>query len=187
MFAQNLPAYLTLSITLIMAKIQTILNYRGPIEFETTEILLQKVKKDLEVHSIKKVLKKRVYNIMVECIENMLRHHAAPSDTSIHPYISLEKGQQEYLITAGNLISNEEVDDLQLKIDHVKKQDKEGLLKMYEDQINKDTIAKNKGAGLGIITIALKANSKINYNFTPVNNELSVFELQVSVPLEHKK
>ncbi|MGQ1785303.1 MULTISPECIES: SiaB family protein kinase [unclassified Saccharicrinis] len=168
-----------------MSKIKTILNYRGPIEFETTEILLQKVKKDLEAHAIKKVLKKRVYNIMVECIENILRHHAAPPNTTIHPYIILEQEQEGYLITAGNLISNDEVNDLHQKIDHVKGQDKEGLLKMYEDQINKDGIAINKGAGLGIITIALKANSKINYNFTPVNAGWSVFELQVSVPLEH--
>ena len=165
-----------------MSKAQIILNYKGPIEFKTTEILLQKVKNDLEVHSIKKVLKKRVYNIMVECIENIHRHHADDPHNKIHPYIVLEKNDGEYLITAGNLIANDEVDVLQQKINNVIKQDKSTLLKMYDDQINKEEILFNKGAGLGIITIALKASGRLNYNFTAINEQSSVFELQVTVP-----
>jgi len=167
-----------------MPKNQTILNYKGPIEFKTTEILLQKVKNDLEGHNIKKVLKKRVYNIMVECIENILRHNASDPDTKIHPYILLEKGAEEYLITAGNLITNDDVGLLKEKLNIVSNLNKEGLLKMYDNQINKEDVIIEDGAGLGIITIALKSNSKINYNFTTVNEQYSVFELQISVPFD---
>lgn len=160
---------------------QTILNYRGPIEFKTTELLLQKVKNDLEAHDIKKVLKKRVYNIMVECIENILRHNAADPNNDVHPYIVLEKGADNYFITAGNLITNEGVDILKEKLNIVSNQDKEGLLEMYDNQINKEDIFEKDGAGLGIITIAIKSDSKINYTFKPINDQFSVFELQVSV------
>lgn len=167
-----------------MTKHQTILNYKGPIEFKTTEILLQKVKNDLEGHNIKKVLKKRVYNIMVECIENILRHHAADPDSKIHPYIVLEKGDEEYLITAGNLITNDDVSLLKEKLNRVGSMNKEGLLKMYDHQINKEDVIIEEGAGLGIITIALKSNSRISYDFTPVNEQLSVFELRITVPFD---
>ena len=160
---------------------QTILNYKGPIEFKTTELLLQKVKNDLEAHDIKKVLKKRVYNIMVECIENILRHNAADPNNDVHPYIVLEKGADNYFITAGNLITNEGVDILKEKLNIVSNQDKEGLLEMYDNQINKEDIFEKDGAGLGIITIAIKSDSKINYTFKPINDQFSVFELQVSV------
>jgi hypothetical protein len=173
-----------LSIIYLMTENQTILNYKGPIEFKTTELLLQKVKNDLESHNIKKVLKKRVYNIMVECIENILRHKAADPNTDIHPYIVLEKGEGEYFITSGNLIINEEVDLLKEKLNIVSRQNKKGLLKMYDNQINKEDIIEKDGAGLGIITIAIKSDSKINYTFTPVNEQFSVFELQVSVPFD---
>ncbi|MBN1185306.1 MAG: SiaB family protein kinase [Bacteroidales bacterium] len=167
-----------------MTKNQTILNYKGPIEFKTTEILLQKVKNDLEGHNIKKVLKKRVYNIMVECIENILRHNAPDPDTKIHPYIVLEKGAGEFLITAGNLITNDDVGLLKEKLNIVSNLNKEDLLKMYDNQINKEDVIIEDGAGLGIITIALKSNSKINYSFTAVNEQLSVFELQITVPFD---
>lgn len=165
-----------------MSETQTILNYQGFIEFKTTEILLQKVKNDLETHSINKVIKKRVYNIMVECIENVLKHHAADPNGKIHPYIVLEKERNKYLITAGNLISNDKIDDLKQKLNAAKNQDKANLLKMYESQIGKEDVLLDKGAGLGIITIALKANSNFNYSFAHVNKESSIFELQVTVP-----
>jgi len=58
------------------------------------------------------------------------------------------------------------------------------LLKMYDNQINKEDVIIEDGAGLGIITIALKSNSKINYSFTTVNEQLSVFELQITVPFD---
>lgn len=167
-----------------MPKVETILNYEGPIEFEITEVLLQKVKSDLEPLDIRKVLKKRVYNILVECIENILRHKASAANTTIHPYIKLESLEKAFLITAGNLIDKEEVNDLQEKLDVVAEQDKEQLQKMYEEQINKEEIITHNGAGLGILTIALKSKNKIDYSFKSVDNDYSVFELRVSVPVE---
>ncbi|SMO38044.1 hypothetical protein SAMN06265379_101393 [Saccharicrinis carchari] len=165
-----------------MSENKIILRYQGPIEFKTTEILLQKVKNDLEKNAINKVIKKRVYNIMVECIENVLKHHEVDPCTKIHPYIILEKFRNQYLITAGNLISNDEVSVLKQKLYDAKHKDKASLLKMYENQINKENILLNKGAGLGIITIALKANSNFDYSFSPVNKQSSIYELKVSIP-----
>ena len=163
---------------------ETILNYEGPIEFEITEELLQKVKCDLEPHDIRKVLKKRVYNILVECIENILRHKAGDANTSVHPYIKLESDKDAYLITAGNLIEKDEVNDLKSKLDVVVLQNKEQLQKMYEEQINKEEIPTHNGAGLGILTIALKSNNKIDYGFKTIDNKYSVFELRVTIPVE---
>ena len=167
-----------------MLQNQTILNYKGPIEFKVIETLLQKVKHDLVAHSIKKVLKKRVYNIMVECIENILKHKAPTAKTTIHPYIILEKENTQYLIIAGNLISNDGMSFLQKRLNDIRKLSKEGLLKMYEKQISKEDILMQDGAGLGIITIAIKSDNRIEYSFTPVNQGLSVFELRVTVPFD---
>ena len=170
-----------------MSETQTILNYQGFIEFKTTEILLQKVKNDLETHSINKVIKKRVYNIMVECIENVLRHHVADPNEKIHPYIVLIKERNRYLITAGNLISNDKITELRQKLNDAKNQDKATLLKMYANQIGKEDVLLNKGAGLGIITIAIKANNNFNYSFAHVNKQTSIFELQVTIPFWNLK
>jgi len=168
-----------------MSDYKTILNYRGPVEFKTTRVLLEKLKNDLDAHDIRKVLKKRVYSIMVECVENILKYKLIGGGSDIDPYIKLEKGSNNYLITAGNGILNEKVGPLEQKLKKISAQDKEGLQKMYEDQINKEELEMNTSAGLGLITIGIKADGNINYSFTSANKHVSIFEIQAIIRIEH--
>lgn len=162
-----------------------ILNYEGPVKFDTTEKLLQQVKIDLASHDIKKILKKRIYTILVECIENMLRHHAEDKKNSVQPYIKLEKDTFEYRVTTRNLILNSDVAILKAKLDKIANSDMGQLHDMYEAQINQDADLTQNGAGLGLLTIALKSNNPLNYNVIPVNEQHSVFELQVIITIDN--
>lgn len=162
----------------------TILNYVGPIDFNTTESLLHKVKDELEGHDIKKVFKKRVYKIMVECIENILRHNTVKSDNGLYPYIELVKEAKGYLIKVSNLVQNTDVDRFKRHLFVISNQNNEGLRNMYENQINKKDILEEDGAGLGIITIAMNSNNNINYTFRKMNEKFSVYELEVVVQLD---
>lgn len=162
-----------------------ILNYEGPVKYETTGTLLQQVKDDLETYDIKKTLKKRIYSILVECIENILRHNTAEGESTHQPYIKLVKGTSEYRITTGNLILNKNVDALRERLNTIIHSDKEQLKQMYEKQINQDAILGTRGAGLGLITIALKTDHPIHFEFIAMNEHLSIFELQVIIPIEN--
>jgi hypothetical protein len=175
--------YKILTILLLMSEYKTIINYRGPVEFQTTRVLLEKVKNDLDALDVRKVLKKRVYNIMVECLENILKYKPKPGDSDIDPYIKLEKGDDRFLITAGNVILNEEIGPLKQKLKKISARDKEGLQAMYEDQINKEELAINNSAGLGLITVAIKSDGNINYNFRSIDEFLSIFEIQAIIQI----
>lgn len=166
-----------------MSDNEVILNYEGPIDFETIEKLLRQVKDDLASHNIKKVVKKRIYSILVECLENILRHSISAGENSVHPYIKLEKGINEYQVTAGNLILNSTITLLEEKLSKIAHSDKEHLQKMYKDQINEEAVLTKDGAGLGFITIALKSNIPLNYEIIAVNDQFSVFELRVIVSI----
>ena len=169
-----------------MSDNQVILDYKGPIDFKTTGILLQEVKNNLASHNVKKVLKKKIYSIMVECIENMLRHNAGTKENNLHPYIMLEKGDLEYLITAGNLILNSNVAILEEKLKEISHSDKKRLRNMYKEQINKDTDVIKNDAELGFITIALKSGIPLSYEFIAVNEQLSIVELKVNIPIDNE-
>lgn len=168
-----------------MSDNQIILDYKGPVDFETTNILLQEVKNKLASHGIKKIFKKRVYSIMVECIENMLRHNAETIKDNLQPYIKLERGKLEYLVTAGNLILNSSIANLDEKLKKIGHSDKKQLRSMYKEQINKDDVLTKNGAGLGFMTIALKSGISLNYEFIAVNEQLSIFELKVTIPIDN--
>lgn len=170
-----------------MSDKKIILNYEGPIDYHTTGILLNKVKNDLASHDIQKVLKKRIYNILVECMENILHHNARGKENSIQPYIKLEKRTSEYRVTSGNLILNTDAAILREKLNKIVGSEREQLHKMYETQINKETIQGKDGAGLGLITIALKSNSQLSYKVIEVDDQHSVFELRVIIPIDNEK
>ena len=54
---------------------------------------------------------------------------------------------------------------------------------MYEDQINKEELAINNSAGLGLITVAIKSDGNINYNFRSIDEFLSIFEIQAIIQI----
>jgi hypothetical protein len=122
---------------------------------------------------------------MVECIENMLRHRARVEGKSVFPYVKLEKGIHEYRVTCGNLILNSHVAVLEEKLKKISNSDKEQLREMYKEQINQDFILTKDGAGLGFITIAQKSNTPLSYKFIAVNEQLSIFELKVNIPIDN--
>lgn len=167
-----------------MSDSRTILDHRGPLEFQTTQVLMSKIKEDLDTLDVRKVLKKRVYNIMVEFLENILKYRFTGIDSDIDPYVKLEKDPDKFLITAGNAVSNEQVDSLKKRLSIISAQDKEGLRAMYETQINKEELQKNNSAGLGLITIAKISDGNINYNFTSLNKHVSIFEIQAIIQID---
>ena len=54
---------------------------------------------------------------------------------------------------------------------------------MYMKQLRYGAISDKGGAGLGLIEVAKKSQSKLDYNFIPANQDLSIFKLCVTIPL----
>ncbi len=168
-----------------MLKTEKILGFKGAITVKTAELLLNKLKITQEFQDLEKRIRKKVYSVFVECIENIYKHSgrrlANVNDEKILPYISLEKQCNEYIITAGNSISNESIVKLKNRLVQVNQLDKVKLKALYEDIINKDSVSYEEGAGLGLITIALKSEKRIKYNFTSVDNKYSYFEIEIFI------
>ena len=97
------------------------------------------------------------------------------------PHISLKKQGSNFIIYAGNPILNQNVDDLKGRLEEINNLNKEGLNELYENIINKEFASEKNGAGLGLITIALKASSKIIYKITRLDENYSYFELEVEI------
>ena len=168
-----------------MAEKKIILDYKGPIKFEMIEFLLNKVKKGMDSLGEKKIIKKKVFNLMVEIIENIYKHSANNEinnkDNIFQSRISLEKYENNYLITAGNTISNRNIESLRRRLDQVIQMNNKGLKILYEEKITKEPFSEKGGAGLGIITIAIKSDNKLNYSIISINDNFSYFELKVTI------
>lgn len=174
-----------------MSVSETIIEFRGSISFETIERLLDQLRSAKEFREMKKPARKKLYSVFVESVDNIYKY-ATPGDAGSESgtrrgipkkpsAISVKKRDDQYMITAGNLVLNDDVEELKFKLDRVRQLDRENLKTLYEDIINREPGEEDKGAGLGLVTMALKTEQKIGYSFTAVDRNHSFFELHITI------
>jgi hypothetical protein len=168
-----------------MSELEVILGYKGEFDFETIDRLLIRLKELPDYQAIKRSVQKKVYSTLVECMENIYKHSITESlninGKTILPFINLRKQDDKYIIDAGNVITNNNIIGLRRRFEQIGQLDRAGLKTLYADLINKEFISDEDGAGLGLITIALKTENKIIYNFTSLNDQYSYFEMNISI------
>lgn len=168
-----------------MMKIKTIMDFEGSISFESIEMLLNKLRSAPEFQGLQKPVRKRLYGIFVESIDNIYKYSARISSDDLteirDPKISVKKLDDAFLITAGNMVPNDDIGDLKFQLDRVNQLDNESLKTLYEVVINQESGLDDKGAGLGLITMALRTDKDINYSFTSLANDYSFFEIQITI------
>ena len=168
-----------------MLKTETIIDYMGDISFEIMEMLLTKLRSAKEFKEMNKPARKRLYSTFVESIDNMFKY--AARNTSDHkitkgdPMICVKKIGDRFAVISGNLVLNDDVEDLRFKLDRVNQLDNEALKSLYEDIINQETDAEDKGAGLGLITMALRTEDDIEYSFISLDGDHSFFKMQIII------
>ena len=168
-----------------MSKSQIIYSYEGPVDLQSSDELFEQVKNELDIQNIRKVYKKRMYNFMVECIQNILRHNRVGDTSKPHPHIKLEREGFEYRIISTNPVYTSQIGQLRTKLNKLAESNKEQLSKMYEKQINADRDYSRIGAGLGLIIMSLKSSIPLQYEFVELNEEISIYKLQATVTVEN--
>lgn len=168
-----------------MSKTKTMIDYMGSISFDTMEELLNQLRSTKEFQEMKKPSRKRLYSTLVESIDNIFKY-AAPNSPGViieegTPIICVEKLGDQFTVTSGNMVLNDEIGDLTFKLDRVNQLDNEALKSLYEDVINQEADADDKGAGLGLITMALRTEDEIKYSFSPLDEYRSFFKMQIII------
>lgn len=159
------------------------LDYRGPLDFTVIDSLLIKLKKTKEFAVLNKTTGKRVYSMVVECLENIWKHTELTllNNPAMPSHISVGREQDKIIINAGNPVSDYVMDNIINRLDHLNNANETALKALYENKINSTLKTDDICAGLGFIYIALKSGNKIIYNFTPLLNGYLYFELQITL------
>ena len=165
---------------------QILIDFSGEFQFETIELLLGQAKEKLNHLEVKIGLKKKIVNILIECLENIYKYTKLNIDGDYSNMIflsriTLEINNENFIITAGNTILNSDIEKIKNKIEKVNSFNKEGLLKYYEEIINDGKISDKGGAGLGIIDIALKSGKPLVFSFTTENERYSFYEIKIEI------
>lgn len=170
----------------MMLKNNVILVYEGEFTQEITKSVLAMAERNMDSVGEDSGIKRKVFNVMVECLQNIVKHgdEKGAGEININTAIfMIGKQEESYIITSGNPVKNDHVDYLKSKLDEINSLDKDGLKKLYKEIIKGGAgLTEKGGAGLGFVDMARKSGQKLEYGFESIGKDHSFFSLKTTVP-----
>ena len=161
-----------------------ILVYEGEFTQEITKSVLSMVERNMDSIGEDSAIKRKVFNVMVECLQNIVKHSESEEIENIKEHSAIfmiGKNDNEYIITSGNPVTNDTKDKIIDKLEQINKLDKDGLKALYKDIIKTGSISEKGGAGLGFVDMARKSGEKLVYDFKEIDGDSSFFSLQTLI------
>ncbi len=165
---------------------QISLVYEGEVTQEITKTFTALTEKNLAKSAESNTVQRKVFNVMVECLQNISKHADTISEEGDDSkerrgIVIISKTDDGYNIITGNVVKTAKVSDLQASLELINSLDKEGLSNLYKQQIVEGRISEKGGAGLGLIDIAKKSGEKLSYQFKEINSSVSFFILTSTI------
>lgn len=166
---------------------EVLLSFKGSITTELINHVLDVVESKLQEYNEDAKIRKKVYNVLVESLQNLYHHIDELPESFREEYDSkfgmlvVSRVDDSYKIATGNFIRSEKIKYLKDKIDKINSLSKEELKDMYKFILNHQKISDKGGGGLGLVDIARKTGNKLNYVFHNFNNEFYFFNLDVFI------
>ena len=164
-----------------------ILVYQGDFTQESTKSILSMAERNLDSSGEDSSIKRKVFNVMVEALQNIVKHSDELIDGQMRSHAAIfliGKEANRYSIMSGNPVQKKNVDKLRKTLEHINNLDKDGLKELYKEIIKNTTISEKGGAGLGFVDMARKSGGKLEFEFPAMNAEYCFFCLKVNVPRE---
>ena len=168
----------------MMVENQLLLAYKDHINEDTSVQLIAMVDSKMVGFDEEKKIKKKVFNVLVECLQNVSRH-AEPDKGQDHESSILLIGRDEnsFFIITGNMMGNDKIVGLKEKLDQINNMKPAELRDKYKELMSNLEFSSKGGAGLGLIDIARKSANKFEYDFRKLGEKKSYFTLKVNIPI----
>ena len=124
---------------------------------------------------------KRVFSILVEGLQNIRRHGERDEDNKQNAFFLFVRFKNEYEIIMGNMISDEDLPIAKDYLDRINLLDQSELKKLYIDILDNSFFTRKGGVGLGFLTMRLKSEQPLRYNFIQLQNKKCFFSVQIMI------
>ena len=161
------------------------LVYEGEFNHQITKMFTSMAERDMDKTNEEKAVKRRVFHVMVECLQNISKH---ADDFTSNEYLFsgrgiflVSKNEDEYSVTTGNAVENDRIEELTEMLESINRMDKEELKQLYKRQMKEGRLSDKGGAGLGFIDIKRKTGKELEYHFLPISDDTSFFLLTSTI------
>ncbi len=166
---------------------EVLLAYKGSITAELITNVLGVVETKLDHVIEKSITKKKIYNVLVESLQNLYHHvDELPEELSYDLDFNfgifvVSKVDDSYEIRTGNFIRKDKIKSLKERLDKIKSLTKDELKELYKFVLNNQKFSDKGGGGLGLIDIARRTDGKIDYQFNDFDTDFSFFNLNIVI------
>ena len=164
-----------------------ILFYKGNVDSDVINQILDEVENKLVALNDQSRLRKKVYNVLVESLQNLYHHvDRVPSDFEDQSaerfgILALRRVDGGYRIITGNFVQVDNVEKLEEKIKRINRSSREEIKELYKFILNHQRISAKGGGGLGLVDIARKTGNKLQYSFRKYDDAYAFFYLDILV------
>jgi hypothetical protein len=166
-----------------------IVQHKGAISPELICIILEKIENELEKRDEKSKLKKKVYNVMVEALQNLYHHSERPpeifkneeNEKKFVIFVLKKVSEGNYSFISANFIEENRVKFLKDRIDQINYLNTEDMKILYQLILNNSEYSDKGGGGLGLVDIAKRTGHHLEYSFNKYSEGHYFFSLKISI------
>ena len=163
-----------------------ILQFKGYLDYDIIGELIGSLRDHMKLKKARYGLYKKLLTLLIEALENIVRYNlevSSGNDIFINSppelVICLEEGY--YVLETRNLLLNKDIPPIDEKLASLNKIGKPKIRELYKATITDGKFSERGGAGLGFIEMAKTVDRRMDYSFTEVNDEISLFRLKLSI------
>ncbi len=158
-----------------------LVHHVGTLDQEKINTISNIVENQLQEMGTNKGVVKRIFNIVIEALQNIFNHGEKDKHGIQMTFFIIGKTQNDFRIHSGNIVENKNIEGLTKRLNAIKSLNDVDLKSKYMEVLSNGELSDKGGAGLGFLTIALKSNNQINFEFQKLNEHYSLFSLQSKV------
>jgi hypothetical protein len=152
--------------------------HKGDFSQDAIFPVLKIIEENLQREKKDAASKKKIFHILVELLQNISRHCVKVGDKKEGIFM-IGKSDNYFVINTGNLIANDAVDQLKERINHINSLNGKELKELYLNKLRDRNMPNNGGAGIGLIDIARRLISPLNYSIQKIDENKSFLSLNV--------
>lgn len=161
-------------------------SYSGYMTEDTLMGIGDAIKKKMTLDKTDKKTERAVFAVFVEQVQNVIRYSSErqgeEGDESLsYGLLTVGNMDGKVFITCGNMIAAKDVKRLDEALKSIQGMNRQELKTLWKETLRGETPEGSKGAGVGFIDIALKAQQGIEFDFTPVDDDKSFFTLKAYI------
>lgn len=152
--------------------------HKGDFSQDAIFPVLKIIEENLQKENKDAASKKKIFHILVELLQNISKH-CLKEDNKKEGIFMIGKSDNHFVINTGNLIHNDHVDNLKNHFDSINSLNGKELKELYLSKLRERNLPQNGSAGIGLIDIARRLISPINYSFHKIDDEKSFISINV--------